>query len=224
MNCDHVQRLFPSYLDGTVNGVEMQAVAAHLEHCEPCGRGFAQMRGLQGVLAAVGPVRMPTDLGLRLRVAISHESARRQSRWWDTASVRWENIVRPVMLRVSAGFAIAVLLLGTIGLMAGAVATPTTVLANDEPLGALTAPHYLYSTVPAQPLAVTDDAPILVQADIDERGEVYDFTVLAGPQDERTLTQLRDRLMVDRYAPARAFDQPVRGRILVTFAGTNVRG
>ena len=217
------QDQFAGYLDGTLTGVEMQAVATHLEVCRDCAQAFAQVRGLQGVLSALGPAKMPDDLGLRLRVAISREAARRQG-WRDAVSMRWENVVRPAVVRYGAGLACAVALIGSMTMLVGMVATPQAVLANDEPLGALTTPHFLYSAEPAQPLALGDDATVLIDAKVDAQGKVYDFTIVSGPQDARVQAQVRERLMLAQYAPARAFDQPINGRVLVVFTGTRVRG
>jgi hypothetical protein len=50
-----------------------------------------------------------------------------------------------MLVQVSAGFAGTIVLVGGVLLLLGMVAVPEPVMANDEPLGALTAPHYLYS-------------------------------------------------------------------------------
>ena len=75
---------------------------------------IAAWRGMQQVLASVGPVKVPADLGLRLRVAISHESARRRGHWWDGLSVRWDNMLRPALVQFSAGLAGALVLIALI--------------------------------------------------------------------------------------------------------------
>ena len=67
--CANIRESFSSYLDGAISGREMQAVAAHLESCEPCTEEFAAWRGMQHVLASVGPVKVPAALGENLRQA-----------------------------------------------------------------------------------------------------------------------------------------------------------
>ena len=222
--CPETRERFSDYLDGTLTGGQMQSVAAHLESCEGCRQEFAVWRGVQGALASASTKKAPADLSLRLRVAISHEAARRQSRPWENFSVRWENVLRPALLQVGAGFACAVLLLGGIGALVGFVAAPGAVQANDEPLGAMTSPHFLYSAVPQRPVETGQDAPIVIQAGIDSEGHVYDFSILSGPQDDATLARVRDQLMVQVYEPARVFGEPVKGRVLITFAGVSVHG
>ncbi|ADW70206.1 anti-sigma factor family protein [Granulicella tundricola] len=223
-DCTQAKEMFSGYLDGAVNGREMQAMASHLETCTSCHAEFEAWRGMQGVLSAVGTAKAPEDLGVRLRVAISHENARRQGNWWDGISLRWSNAFRPALLQVTAGIACTVVLVGGIAGLIGVVAAPQAVQANDEPLGALSSPHYLYSAVLPQPVVTGQDAPIVIEAKINSDGRVYDYAILSGPQDLVTLAQIRDQLMVQVYEPARVFGEPVRGRVLITFAGVSVRG
>ena len=222
--CFAVREKFSGYLDGAVSGVEMQAVSGHLGGCSACNAEFESWRGLQGLLAAVGPDRAPDDLGVRLRVAISRENARRQGHWWDGLAVRWENGLRPLVVQASAGLAVALVLLGSIGGLMGFVAAPPAVQANDEPLGAMTSPHYLYSDAPQQPVVTGQDTTIVVEAKVNAEGRVYDYLVLSGPTDDRTMAQVRDQVMLQVYEPARVFGGAVRGRVLITFAGVSVRG
>jgi hypothetical protein len=216
--------MFSEYLDGAISGREMQAMSAHLEACGDCSSDFQAWRGLQQALGSVGAVKAPEDLGLRLRLAISHESAKRQGRLWNNLSMRWENVLRPALFQASAGLAGAIVLIGGIGLLIGVVAVPQPVLANDEPLGAMTAPHYLYSAVPREPVTTTEDTTIVIEAKVNAAGRVYDYTILSGPKDEATDDQVRDQLLVQQYEPARVFGQPVKGQVLITFSGVSVRG
>jgi anti-sigma factor RsiW len=224
IECATVRESFSSYLDGAISGREMQTIAAHLECCADCHREFGVWRGMQQVLASVGPVKIPENLGLKLRVAISHENARRQGHWWDGLSLHWDNMLRPALAHFSAGLAAAMILIGSIAMMLGAVSTPNAVLANDEPLGAMTAPHYRYSAGPQQPVETSVDTTIVIQADVNEAGEVYDYTIVSGPTDPATVAQVRDQLLQQVYEPARVFGEPVHGRVLITFSGVSVRG
>jgi hypothetical protein len=97
-------------------------------------------------------------------------------------------------------------------------------MANDEPLGALSSPHYLYSASHLGPAITTGDATIVIQAQINPAGEVYDYTIVSGPTDEETQAQVRNQLLLQVYEPARVFGEPVRGQVLITFSGVSVRG
>ena len=193
-SCAAIQNSFSDYLDGAVSGHEMQEISRHIEGlengngtvagCSECASELAAWRMTQDAFSAVRPVKAPEALGLQLRVAISREQARRNSRLVDRLSLAWENSVRPFVVQASAGFAGAVFLVGSIVTLLGVVAAPGAVLANDEPLGAVTAPHYLYSTVSPGTVVNTHGTAIVVDASIDAAGRVYDYTIVAGPQDE----------------------------------------
>jgi anti-sigma factor RsiW len=221
--CLKCRSSFSAYLDGDVSGKQMQKIAKHLETCNDCTHEFAAWRAMQRSLSSLGPAKAPADLGLKLRLAISHEHAKRKSNWLDTISVRWENAIRPMLVQVSAGFAGAVVLVGSIALLLGIVAAPEPVMANDEPLGAMTAPHYLYSSVPRA--IVTDrDAVIVVEAYVDAQGKVYDYNLVSGPETAAVQTQIVDQLLTSVFQPASVFGAPVRGRVVLTFSGISVRG
>ena len=224
MSCLKIRKMFSAYLDGAVSGREMQALSSHLDGCRACSCEFEAWRGVQQALGSVGPVKAPEDLGLRLRLAISHEAARRQGRWWHGVTSRWDNVLKPTLLQASAGFAGSVVLLGSLALLIGVVAAPQPVMANDEPLGALTAPHYLYSSAHQQPVVTPSDSTIVIQADVNSFGRVYNYRIISGPTDPATDTQVLSQLMLQVYEPARAFGEPVRGQVLITFSGVSVRG
>jgi hypothetical protein len=230
-----VQACFSSYLDGAISGHEMLEIGRHIEGvedsagagrvggCEVCARELTAWRLTQNAIAALGPVKAPADLPLKLRIAISREHARRESRFLDRVSLAWDNVVRPRLVQVSAGLAGSVVL-GSIALLLGVVAVPQPVLANDEPLGAITAPHYLYSTVSPGDVVTAHDTPIVVEALVDAGGRVYDFTIVSGPQTEAVRTQVADQLLGSVFEPASAFGVPVRGRVVVTYSGISVHG
>jgi anti-sigma factor RsiW len=209
--CADIQSQFSPYLDGAVSGHEMQGIAAHLEGCPECSREFAAQRGLQAQLASLGPLKAPADLGMKLRLTISHERARQRSSWLDGFAVKWDNAIRPMLVQVSAGFA-------------GMVAAPEPVMANDEPLGAMTAPHYLYSATTPRAIVTDQDRMIVVEALINSEGQVYDYDIVSGPVDDSVRQQILDQLMLSVFAPSRVFGSPVRGRVVMTFAGISVQG
>ena len=234
-SCAAIQADFSAYLDGALSGREMQEIAGHIDGfddecgsrvagCEVCSGELAAWRMTQDALATLGPARAPADLGLRLRVAISHEQARRDTRLLDRFWPAWDNAVRPMLVQISAGFAGTVVLVGGIVLLLGMVAAPQEVLANDEPLGAMTAPHYLYSTVAPAAIVTPQDSDIVVEASVDNTGRVYDFTIISGPQDEDVRVQVANQLLGSVFKPASAFGVPIRGHAIVTFFGISVRG
>lgn len=222
--CQKCQSSFSAYLDGAVSGQQMQQIARHLEDCAGCASEFAALRAMQQSLAAIGPAKAPADLGLKLRLAISHEQARRKSSWLDSLSLKWENAVRPMLVQVSAGFAGAVIFIGGIGLLLGMVAAPEPVMANDEPLGAITAPHYLYSTVNPSAIVSDHDSVIIVEAYVNAQGRVYDYNIVSGAEDPAVRSQVLNQLLTSVFQPASVFGAPARGRVVLTFSGISVNG
>jgi hypothetical protein len=222
--CQKCRSSFSAYLDGAISGQQMHEIAQHLESCSNCEQEFTALRAMQRSLSALGPAKAPIDLGLKLRLAISHEQARRKSSWLDTLSLRWENSIRPMLVQVSAGFAGAVVLVGGIALLLGLFAAPEPVMANDEPLGAMTSPHYMYSAVSPRPIVTNHDSPIVVEAYINAEGRVYDYNIVSGPEDTAVHNQVVDQLLMSVFEPASVFGAPVRGRVILTFSGISVHG
>jgi anti-sigma factor RsiW len=224
LDCQTTRASFSGYLDGAVSGNEMREIASHLDACPRCHAEFSSWRSMQQTLASLRTAKVPEDLGLKLRVAISREKARHDRRWADVLSVRWENAIRPMLIQVSAGFAGTVVLVGSILFLFGLFGAPEPVMANDIPLGAMTSPHYLYSAANERPIVTDQDTTVVVEAAVNSLGQVYDYKIVSGPQSSEVQKQVAEQLMLSVYEPARVFGTPVRGRVVVTFAGISVRG
>ena len=221
--CSSTRAFFSAYLDGAVSGRRMQAIASHLESCDECNQEFAAMRAMQRSLSSLGTIKPPADLGMKLRLAMSHERARRKAGFFDGFSLKWQNAFRPLLIQASAGFAGTIVLLGGILLLLGMVAAPDPVMANDEPLGAMTVPHYRYSAVNPQPIVSGRDSMIIVEAYVNSQGRVYDYKIVSGPEDDAVRVQIVDQLLLSVFEPASVFGAPIRGRAVVTFSGVSVR-
>lgn len=224
--CSAMKAKFSEYLDGRLTGQEMQRIASHLEQCRTCAMEWTSLREVQSSLAALGPVAEPKDLPLRIRVAVSQERARRRQSPFHAVRLAWQNTVGPFLLQAAAGFASAVLLLGTVVLLVGIVAKPQAAQASgDEPLGNATAPRLIYS-----PGGMGDNgfaalpAPVVVEAYINGQGRVYDYRIVSGPNDAETRSEVQDLLVPLFFEPARFFGQPVRGLAVISFSGVSVRG
>ncbi|HEY2858259.1 MAG TPA: anti-sigma factor [Terracidiphilus sp.] len=223
--CIDFQARFSEYLDGRLTGMEMQSVAAHLRSCPECNTEWSSLKQAQSALSGLGSVPEPRDLALRIRVAVSHEKARRVRNPMASWNLAWRNTVGPFLLQAAAGFASAVLLIGTVAVMVGIVAKPQMAQAGDEPLGAATAPRLIYSID-----GTSDDdiaalpAPVVVEAYVNDSGQVYDFNIVSGPADPGTRSEIENLLLSDRFEPAKFWGQPVRGVAVLSFSGVSVRG
>jgi hypothetical protein len=223
--CESVREEFSPYLDGDMSGMAMQSMARHLDSCEDCATEFSAWREIQSSLASMGPAKAPLGLQARLRSALSEERERGTHLvWYQRLTVAWHATLAPMALRAAAGTAAALFLVGCVGGMAVWVGAPSAVQANDEPLGAMTAPHFLYSEVPPQPIQFGREVPILVEAKVNEQGRVYDYTILSGPTDERVERRLQANLLTSVFRPATVFGLPVSGRVMMTYTGVSVKG
>jgi predicted anti-sigma-YlaC factor YlaD len=225
-DCETMQAKFSEYLDGRLNGREMQQISAHVSECRDCNREWDELRQVQQSLGALGPVPEPKDLLLRVRVAVSQERARSKQGIFDAWNLAWKNTVGPFLLQASAGFASAVLLLGTVIVLVTMFTQPEAVQATtDEPLGSPTAPRLvsLSSGVSNTDIG-TLSGPVIVEAYVNDLGEVYDFRIVSGPDDPATRLQVENLLLFSFFEPARFFGQPVRGLAVISFAGVSVKG
>jgi len=223
--CGAMKTKFSEYLDGRLTGQEMQRIAAHLEGCAACAREWRTLRGVQASLAMLGPVPEPKDLPLRIRVAVSHERARQQQSPFHALNLAWQNTIGPFLLQAAAGFASAVVLLGTVILLVGIVAKPEAAQARgDEPLGNATAPHLVKYLSNSDAEIAALPGPVVVEAYVNSEGVVYDFRIVSGPDDAQTRAQVENLLVSAVFESARFFGQPVRGLAVLSFSGVSVRG
>jgi anti-sigma factor RsiW len=224
--CSAIQARFTEYLDGRLTGREMQCVAAHVECCRECAREWAQLKQTQSMLAELGSVPEPENLLLRIRVAVSQERARSRQSAFHSWNLAWKNTVGPFLLQASAGFASAVLLLGSVILLVTMFTRPEPARANlDEPLGRASSPRLLYLSNGAGNNQIgAISGPVVVEAYINGSGQVYDYRIVSGPTDNETRSQVENLLLFSVFEPARRFGQPVRGLAVLSFSGVSVRG
>ncbi len=222
--CSHIQHQFSRYLDGDVPGTRMLEITKHLEACPGCTREFSAWKKSQALVAELGPSRVPPELALRLRVAISQESRNSTRERLGRFHSRWENTFQPFLLRAAAGFASAIFLVGTAAMLVGTFTSPEPVEARDVPLQISSAPRLLYSSFqPTNDIGGLDN-PIMLQVFVDSNGRVYDYKVLSGAVDAQTRDAIDNLLLFSVFSPARFFDQPVRGTALMSFSGVSVKG
>ncbi len=221
--CVHFRDQFSEYLDGALTGTAMHEIAAHLEVCTACEAEFAQWRSAQSLISSIGPAKAPANLGLRLRVALSQQSANTVEEKFARGWVRWQNF-RPLVWQITAGFASTVALTGAAALLISMVASPEPALANDEPLWPATSPRFLYTSLEPAGAVGDGENPVIVQAFVNGEGRVYDYTIVSGNADQKTRAQVEDSLLFSVFAPAQVFGQPVPGTVVLSFSGVSVPG
>jgi hypothetical protein len=224
--CQTARANFTEYLDGRLNGREMQRVSAHVDACRSCASEWKTLRETQATLALLGPVQPPEDLLLRVRVAVSQERARKVRKPFEAWNLAWKNSVGPFLLQAGAGLASAVLLLGSVILLVTMFAQPEMAQATkDEPLGNPTAPRLVSLSNGTGNMEMNGIAgPVVVEAYVNGAGDMYDYRIVSGPSDEATRSQIENLLVSSHFDPARYFGQPVRGLAVLSFSGVSVRG
>jgi anti-sigma factor RsiW len=220
-HCNAIHAAFSPYLDGALTGVERARIAEHLEICPDCTVEFEAWRAVQTALSDLGPARAPQRLQARLRAALDIERERGSYLSTSAQLARlWRTSVAPLAVQGAGGLlAAALLLVGVLRLFAPGLA----VQANDDGLAHLIAPHYLYSQVPPQQIQNGREVPILVEAKVDTRGRVYDYTIVAGPSDPDVRLRVEQNLLSSVFRPATVFGVPVDGHVMLTYTGVSVR-
>ena len=231
MNCRQAERRLPGYIDGAIPSREHAIVRAHLDTCENCRQQLEKYHRLATRLASMEPAPPPSDLAVRIRVQAARSVTRgtRAERSWLRVMLVFENILKPFAVPATGGILTA-LVAFVLVVQNVLVGVPLGgVVANDLPLN-LVQPARLESLAPfpiTGALATAghpDSGLLLLEATLDAQGGVVSYKILSGPTDPATDARVRDQLMLQVYEPARAFGEPVRGQVLITFSGTSVHG
>src|SRR5579864_3247143 len=128
MDCKQARSMFSAYLDGAVSGHEMHAVSGHLQGCGDCHSSYLSLQKTQALLSSLKSHKAPSDLPLRLKLAIQQEKARSPRHLLQNLRLRIEHSINSFMLPATAGLVSAVIMFGV---LIGFFAVPE--VANDVP-------------------------------------------------------------------------------------------
>ena len=225
MNCADYKKQFSLYLDGQVSGAEMHALTRHMETCPNCTQEYVELRRTQQLLAGLGKSRPkpPADLALRLRLAISRESAPARRRRFEGAMVRLSNALNAFMVPATAGALSAVL---TFGLLLGFFAMPQQLEASssDVPLLFYTGPELERSAFGTSLGSIGDDS-VVIEAFVGANGRIEDYRILSQPGDaQAALSQVKNLLIFTTFRPALSMGRPTAGRAVISFSKISVKG
>ena len=222
MTCTKSKSVLSAYLDGAVTGKQMQALDQHLRECSTCESEYESLRRTQLVLARLGPARVPEDLSLKLRLAISHEAARRRAPHFGNLILHIQNALRAFMVPATTGLVATVLVFGV---LIGLLASPPPVHANasDVPLMFATDPELQPSSFGFS-MGVASEDSLVIQAYIDANGRVQDYRIIAGSQNPKDIHELRNMLILTTFRPATWMGMPRPGTAILSFSKISVRG
>ena len=223
LRCPEAKRLFSPYLDGAVTGTEMLALQSHLAECAGCKRQYESLRKTQNLLISVARPRVPSDLGLKLRLAISREVAVARRGRFDGLKVRMENALEAFMVPATAGFLSAVIIFGIA--MVYFVAPSNLHADNDVPLVMVnTAPELQPSAFGLSMDSIEDDS-LVIEAYVDANGRVQDYRILSDSRDSKeVLPEVKRMLIFTTFRPALSMGRPTASKAVLSFSKISVRG
>jgi anti-sigma factor RsiW len=221
MKCLETRRIMSSYLDCEVTREQVSAMQAHLESCNECLHRFRALQRTKLATSSLGRKRVPPELALRLRIAISREIAAARHSRWEMLRVHWENAFHALMVPATGGLVTAVL---TFGLLINLLMPIPVPEANDVPSTFYTPPQL--QTTPFE-LAVESGRtePLIVEALVGADGRVQDYRILSGgDNDASAAANLKNMLIFATFRPATSFGRPTAGRTILAFSKIQVRG
>jgi hypothetical protein len=223
MRCAEAKGLLSPYLDGTVTGTEMRTLQEHLGDCAECMAEYSRLQQTQQMLASLGRMKEPVDLGLKLRLAISREVAVARRGRYEGLRVRLEDSLRAFMVPATVGLMSAVLIFG---LVTAILATPGQLQANnqDVPLVLNSGPELEQSVFGTNLSSINADS-LVIEAYVDQHGRVDDYRILSDPNaSQQLLPEVKRMLIFTTFRPAMSMGHPISSRAVLSFSKINVRG
>jgi hypothetical protein len=222
MKCAEYKRLLSPYLDGQVSGAEMFALQSHMKECASCAREYAEVQRTLQLIVALNKAKAPADLALRLRLAISRESAQARRRRFEGAMVRLSNAIHAFMVPATAGALTAVLIFG---ILLGFFALPQQLRASsDVPLMLYIGPQ-LKQSVFGTSLGTVGEDSVVIEAYIDANGRVEDYRILSQSDDAKAeLPEVKNLLIFTTFSPALSMGVPIPSRAVISFSKISVKG
>jgi len=211
--------LFSSYLDRAVTGSEMHEISGHLEQCADCEKEYVLLENTRSLLSSLGRRQPPSDLSLKIRVAISSKRSQNSLGFFQRYVLRLENAFQGFMFPATAGVLSAVIFFGALIVLL----VPAQVSANDDvPSTFYTPPRLQLSEYPENQLNL--DSPVVIETFVDANGRVENYRIISGQDDEEVREQLNRALLFTIFAPAQSFGHPVSGKAIMSFSHINVKG
>jgi hypothetical protein len=223
LQCPKAKRLFSPYLDGAVTGTEMLALQDHLANCGACNHEYEALRRTQQLLASVGRPKVPADLGLKLRLAISREVEPAKRARFEGLRVRMENALQAFMVPATAGFLSALIIFGIA--MVYFVAPSTLRAGSDVPLVMVNTAPELQQSAFGMTLDTIEADSLVIEAYVDANGRVQDYRILSDTEKSKeVLPQVKRMLIFTTFRPALSMGRPTASRAVLSFSKISVRG
>jgi hypothetical protein len=197
----------------------MHEISRHLEQCADCQKEYVLLENTRSLISSLGRRQPPSDLALKIRVAISSTRARNSLSLFQRGVLRLENTFQGFMFPATAGVLSAVIFFGVLIVLL----VPAQVSANDDvPSTFYTPPRLQVSEYPENQLSL--DSPVVIETYVDTTGRVESFRIISGRDDEEVKAQLNRALLFTIFVPAQSFGRPVPGKAIMSFSHINVKG
>ena len=225
MQCPEAKQLFSPCLDGAVTGMQMLGMQDHLSSCAHCAKEYQLLRQTQRLLQNAARPKVPADLGLKMRLAISREVALAKNPPFQGLMVRFQNAMNAFMVPATAGFLSALVIFA---IAMAYFVVPSSLLANnsyDVPLVMVnTAPELQQSAYDMTSSTINADS-LVIEAYIGSNGRVQDYRILSDPpESQKLLPQVKQMLIFTTFRPALSMGQPTSGRAVLSFSKLSGRG
>ena len=223
MQCPKAKRLFSPYLDGAVTGAEMLGLQNHLSECAACDGEYRALRRTQQLLVSVGRPKVPADLGLKLRLAISREAAPARRARFEGMRVRLENAFHAFMVPATAGFLSALIIFGIA--MVYFVAPSSLQANNDVPLVMVNTAPQLQQSAFGMTLDTINADSLVIEAYVDANGRVQDYRILSDAREVEGSIAASEADADFHHVPSRDVDgASTPSRAVLSFSKISVRG
>jgi hypothetical protein len=220
MTCVQVKSMLSAYLDGAITGRQMYSLDQHLQNCSACDQRYESLVRTQALLSNVGRPKAPEDLSLKLRLALSHEAARRRQPLWGNLGLRFGNALRAFMVPATAGVVATIVIFGV---LMGFI-TPVQANNSDVPLMFSTNPE-LQQTGFGVSLGTINEDSLVIEAYVDANGRVQDYRILSDPDKLQELPhQVKNMLIFTTFRPATWMGSPRPGTAVLSFSKISVKG
>ncbi len=221
MKCTKARLLLSQHLDGALETAQARKLDEHLEACGVCQEELASLRQMKSLLGTVGRKAAPSDMALRLRLAISREAAQVRVSPLEALRFRLQNATNAFMVPATAGLLSAILFFG---LLIGFFAIPSN--SNDVPVSTV---FYTPPELAVSPFGMTDNISsdsVVVEAYVDSNGRVQDYKVLSSPDGNVNDIDpmIKNMLIFTIFRPATAYGRPTAGKAVLSFSQINVKG
>lgn len=224
MKCAEAKSLISPYVDGAVSGTQMRALGQHIDECSACSREYKLLVQTQTLLARLGRRKAPTDLSLRLRVAISQEAARTRRPYFEGLRIRLENALQAFMVPATAGLLSAVVIFAALMGLFG-LPNVQAMSNNDVPLLLSTEPELQSSAFGTAVMGAVNSDSVIVEAYVGADGRIEDYRILSDTKNsEDLLPQVKRLLIFTTFRPATTLGRPMPGRAVLSFSRVSVRG